>query len=215
MPKLGSASVWMRWGLGLSAIVAGIWAVGFLLFTATLPSAANQVMPVSDGIVVLTGEGKRLTVAVGLLRGGTGQRLLVSGVGQGIGERSLRRVLGLAGEPNESEEDIFSCCIDLGHEARDTEGNAAEAVAWAKTHGYSSLCVVTASYHMPRAILEIRRLAPHLELVPYPVFPDQVIVKKWWAFPGTAWALSAEYNKYLIARVRAQFVRPNQALGAA
>lgn len=214
MPKIGSIGAFGRWGLSLTAIVIGLWAAGFLFFTASLPSAAVYPIQVTDGIVVLTGEGKRLTAAVGLLRGGAGQRLLVSGVGQGIGEASLRRVLGLSATQDVSEKDLFACCIDMGHQARDTEGNASEAVAWAKTHGYASLCVVTASYHMPRALLEIRRLAPHLKLVPYPVLPDNFVINKWWAFPGTAWALAAEYNKYLIALARAQILRSSQAKGA-
>lgn len=213
MPKIGGASTWRRWGLSITAIVIGIWVAGFIFFTESLPSAAKTPRA-TEGIVVLTGEGERLTAAVQLLRASVGQRLLVSGVGQGIGEASLRKVLGLSVTQAPGEEDIFSCCIDMGHQARDTEGNASEAVAWAERHGYKSLCVVTASYHMPRALLEIRRLAPHLELVPFPVFPDHLVVSRWWAFPGTTLALAAEYNKYLIARIRAVLVGSNQSEGA-
>lgn len=213
MPKIGSASAWRLWGLSITVIVIGTWAVGFVFFTESLPSAA-ETPQATDGIVVLTGEGERLTAAVRLLRGSVGRRLLVSGVGQGIGEASLRKVLGLSAAQGPGEEDIFSCCIDMGHQARDTEGNALEAVAWAERHGYKSLCIVTASYHMPRALLEIRRLAPHLELVPFPVFPDHLVVSKWWAFPGTALALAAEYNKYLIAQIRAVLIGSSQSEGA-
>ena len=207
MHRSGPRNRWLIGGLILAAVFAASWLAGFLLFTSTLPVPPGEHPPASDGIVVLTGEGERLTAAVGLLRSGSGQRLLVSGVGEGIGETSLRRVLGLSVELGEDEEDIFTCCIDMGREAQDTEGNAAEAAIWAERHGYASLCVVTASYHMPRALLEIRRRAPGLELLPYPVFPEQVVVERWWANPGTARTLVAEYNKYLVVAARAYLFR--------
>ena len=214
MSKLGSAGAWGRRGLSLVLILIGAWAVSFVIFTGSL-QRANKPTQGADGIVVLTGEGSRLTVAVALLRGGGGQRLLVSGVGQGIGEAALRKALGLSATRNAGEKDIFSCCIDMGHQAKNTEGNAAEAAAWAKSHGYGSLYIVTASYHMPRALLEIRRQAPRLKLVPHPVFPDNIIVNRWWAFPGTALTLATEYNKYLISRARVLLIGPAQFKGTA
>ena len=208
MPKLDGTVVWVRWGLSITAVIVTAWVTGFLAFIWSLPRADENRTPVADGIVVLTGEFERLKVATTLLREGAGERLLVSGVGEGIGKAALRRALGeSATGADKAKGDLFSCCIDTGRLAQDTEGNAAEIADWAKSQGYQSICVVTASYHMPRALLEIRRRAPDLSLIPHPVFLDKVVVEQWWAFPGTARALTAEFNKYLIALVRAQLVR--------
>ena len=50
---------------------------------------------------------------------------------------------------------LYDCCVDLGFTAADTVGNARETATWAKSMGYDSLIVVTADYHMPRAMLEL------------------------------------------------------------
>ncbi len=43
---------------------------------------------------------------------------------------------------------MLACCVDLGHTARDTIGNATETRDWAADHHYVSLIVVTSAYHI-------------------------------------------------------------------
>ena len=64
--------------------------------------------------------------------------------------------------------------ITLGHVARTTRGNAAEIAAWAREEQLRSIRVVTAGYHMPRALLELRRALPDAELLPHPVVPARL-----------------------------------------
>jgi len=61
-----------------------------------------------------------------------------------------------------------------------------------------TLRVVTAAYHMPRALIELRRTLPQVELVPHPVFPERVFES------GTLPPVTAplEFGKYILALVR-------------
>ena len=52
-----------------------------------------------------------------------------------------------------------------------TYGNALEAADWAHTYHLRTLIIVTADYHMPRAMLEMRRHLPGITLIPAPVRP--------------------------------------------
>ena len=101
--------------------------------------------------------------------------------------------------------DKFQCCVALGYEADDTEGNATETAAWMKTQKFKSLRLVTANYHMPRSLIEFRHAMPDIEIVPHPVFPETFKQDDWWLWPGSAALLAREYSKYLIALVRTGF----------
>ncbi|MDX1581762.1 MAG: ElyC/SanA/YdcF family protein [Alphaproteobacteria bacterium] len=109
--------------------------------------------------------------------------------------------------PDTGGEDLFSCCIDVDR-AENTIGNASEIADWAKANDYQSLIVVTASYHLPRAMLEIRRALPGVELTAYPVVPKHVKTDEWYAYPGTARLLAAEYTKYLASLIRQRLIEP-------
>ena len=61
--------------------------------------------------------------------------------------------------------------LSLGHAATSTRGNAREVAAWARGTGIREITVVTAGFHMPRAMLELRRALPEAALRPHPVEP--------------------------------------------
>ena len=82
------------------------------------------------------------------------------------------------------------------------EGNAVETAAWMKEQGFRSLRLVTASYHMPRSLLEFNHAMPELEIVPHPVFPAPFKGSNWWRRPSNAQLVAIEFTKYLIARLR-------------
>ena len=71
-----------------------------------------------------------------------------------------------------------------------------------RQEGFNSLRLVTASYHMPRSLLEFSRVMPEVRIIPHPVFPERVKQERWWASPGTASLIVAEYQKYLLALAR-------------
>jgi uncharacterized SAM-binding protein YcdF (DUF218 family) len=177
-----------------AAAVAGLCALGLggLVWFATPPAAENGAAP-TDAIVVLTGGSLRLESGIQLMREGKGRELFVSGVNRRVDLDELLRIAGDA--PH-----WLACCVAIGYRAENTEGNAQETARWMQRHGYRSLRLVTAWYHMPRSLLEFERAMPAIEIVPHPVFPEQVKEDHWWAWPGTASLLIGEYGKYLVAR---------------
>ena len=86
--------------------------------------------------------------------------------------------------------------MTLGRQATSTRGNALETAAWARDHDIHTLIVVTAYYHMPRALTELRRALPGVTLYPDPVLRPQ----SGFLGPVVTLRLAAEeYTKYLLA----------------
>jgi uncharacterized SAM-binding protein YcdF (DUF218 family) len=185
------------------AALALLWLGGFLLFTANLPrqTSINGQPGVSDAIVVLTGGRGRLQQGLQLLSARKGAKLLISGVQANVSAEELRASQSVA-------TDMFSCCVDLGYQARDTWGNAIEAALWIERNGYQSLHLVTASYHMPRSLLLFQQTMPKVSLRANPVFSKHVKLVDWWLFPGTMKLLAMEYSKYLISLLRVRLMGP-------
>ena len=92
--------------------------------------------------------------------------------------------------------------IDLGHTAGDTYGNAEETADWMHEHQYKTMRLVTADYHMRRALIEFRMAAPDIEILPNPVHPAMGDDAAWWQNQQTLGLLTGEYGKYLIVRWR-------------
>ena len=178
----------MRLFLSTILLVLLAYAAGFVLFVATLPDTPAAA-PHADGIVELTGGEARLEAAVRLLEQGAAQRLLVSGVDLATTKETLARRVGGGAR--------FRCCADIGYAAEDTHGNAQEAAAWAREHHFTSLVIVTARYHMPRALHEIHAAMPEGVLTAYPVEQDSIDLGGWWRRPRTTLLLHREYFKYL------------------
>jgi uncharacterized SAM-binding protein YcdF (DUF218 family) len=167
-----------------------IYAFGFFLFVETLPKPQPDI-PHADGIVALTGGKTRLDAAIALLERHAAARLLITGVFETTTKEELaRRFHG--GKR-------FACCADIDYTAEDTYDNAIDASQWAAHHGYHSLIIVTASYHMPRSLTEFSAAMPAVRLIPFPVEPLGVDMGRWWSRPGTVHLLHEEYAKYLAA----------------
>lgn len=172
-----------------------IGAGGFFEFVAQLPKAAAEDVD-GDAIVVLTGGEDRINQGLSLLANGQGQRLLISGVHAQTTHEDIRELI----EPALATH--FDCCVDLDHAAQNTIGNAVEAAKWVNDNGYDTIIVVTAFYHMPRSMAELREALPKTKLVAYPVFPPGVDLNGYWKRPATTKLLVSEYVKYVAALVR-------------
>ena len=182
----------------MAAIV--LFVAGFLVFASSVGGPSSGPPPArADAIVALTGGEDRIDEAVRLLAEGKGRRLLISGVNPRTSRADLQRLAP-------GHEQQFDCCIDIGYWARDTLGNADEARAWADSHGFGSLIVVTSSYHMPRSLAELALVMPDTEFVPHTVTPKSFPESGWWLHVSTARILFSEYVKYLpaVARLRTQ-----------
>lgn len=176
-------------------LLALIWLAGLFWFAAALPRSVSDPARQTEAIVVLTGGSARLTQGLELLSQGKARKLFVSGVYHGVDITELFRV-------RQESPDEFACCVSLGHEADDTRGNAVETATWMREQGFSSLRLVTATYHMPRSLLEFRHALPDMEIVPHPVISANFKQDDWWLWPGSAMLLASEYSKYLVAKLR-------------
>jgi len=173
---------------------------GFVVFANAVVSETVPSPKKADGIVALTGTQQRISAAADLLARGLAKRLLVTGVNRQATSEEVRRLTKL-------EQRQFDCCVDLGYEAQNTIGNAEETLAWVREHGFSSLIVVTSSYHMPRSLVELGRVMPGVELIPYPVASGHFRDGLWWTKPVVLRLLVAEYLKFLPSAARYAVVR--------
>jgi uncharacterized SAM-binding protein YcdF (DUF218 family) len=176
-------------------VLATIWAAGLFAFAARVQQSTPAADPEpAEGIVVLTGanSNERIAAAVNLLADNLGRRVLVSGVNREVSREELRTA-------SKAVRRLYDCCVDLGFTAADTVGNARETAEWAKAMRFSSLIVVTADYHMPRAMLELRAVLrePQMRLQTYAVPTPALKSRHWWRSPGAARLMVVEYSKYL------------------
>ncbi|WP_019961078.1 YdcF family protein [Woodsholea maritima] len=151
--------------------------LGFIHFAHLTQSYSHNGQLSADGIVVLTGGEGRVSTAITLMEQGKAQRLLISGVHPDTSREAIR-------DATNARADILSCCVDLGLQAADTLGNAEETAKWVESHDFHSLIVVTSNYHMPRALLEMQRTLPQIELIAYgvagpPPWRDGRTAKRW------------------------------------
>ena len=186
------ALIGLAFRLAVAAFV--VCALGFPVWVWSLERASSEPAD-ADAIIALTGGEGRLQAAIALLDRGKGERLLISGVHAETTRADLFDAAGSA--PQRA-----ACCVDLGRSAENTIGNAGEAAAWITTHDYQRVIIVTASYHMPRSLLELHAVKPEIEFISYPVFPDDIRLNDWWKDPYTSSVLAGEYMKFLAATVR-------------
>jgi uncharacterized SAM-binding protein YcdF (DUF218 family) len=191
----------VRLSVGAGAVALALFGIGFVHFANVTSREAAWSFQSADAIVVLTGGEKRIGEAARLLSEGKARRLLISGVNRLISKDDARRLTGL-------DDRRFDCCVDVGYGAQDTSGNADETRAWAASWGFSSLIVVTASYHMPRSLLEMSQAMPGVRLIPHPVVPNRFRTDRWWLHVDTARILVSEFVKYVRSAIRLQFGRP-------
>ena len=118
--------------------------------------------------------------------------LLITGVNRTTSTEELKQ---LASQGDQ----LFTCCVDIDKEARNTIDNATETSQWVARNRYDSIIVVTSNYHMPRALAELARVMPAVTLIPYAVVDNNVHLDRWWTYPGTTKLLISEYLKYLPA----------------
>jgi uncharacterized SAM-binding protein YcdF (DUF218 family) len=181
-----TALVW----IGLIIVLTA--AADFWRFATDLPTEPPERERRTDAIVVLTGGSDRVRTAFQLFADGLAPRLFVSGVGKDVEARAL------AGA-DLVDPARLACCVALGRAAADTAGNATETAGYVAAVGARSIRLVTASYHMPRSLLQFRHATPDLLILPHPVFPSGFRHVDWWQWPGSAGLVLGEYVKWRYA----------------
>lgn len=160
-----------------------VWLLGFAWFAATLPQPAPAASK-TDVIVVPTGGSGRIARGIELLRRGSAEKLLVTGVFEDVKPREFAAQYGLSAAE-------MDCCVVLGFAALDTRGNARETAEWIKQGEYSSLRLVTSDWHMRRSRNELEQVLPE----GVDVLEDAV------SSEPSLWMLFLEYHKWLASRL--------------
>jgi len=183
--------------LGLTiTIPMGLWFCGFVFFTSSIllmsaPNLEKENQKGIQGAIVLTGGTNRISKGLYLLVDKKIEYLLVSGVHKNVNIKDIMKLWG-------KEMDTPPCCITLGREAENTIGNALEAKKWLEINNLSEVYLITANYHMPRALLEFNHHIPDVKNIPYPIQPENFDVRQ-----PVFWRTDfIEYNKLLVAIYR-------------
>jgi uncharacterized SAM-binding protein YcdF (DUF218 family) len=151
----------------LVAFAVLIWLFGFLWFAVALPGPLSKDVH-TDAVIVLTGSQGRIEHALDVLKVGSAPRLLVSGVDREVKPQEFAAEFSVPPR-------LMACCVTLGYQAYDTHSNAMEAAQWISEHHARSVRLVTADWHMRRAMLELGREMPqgvHVELDAVPSRPS-------------------------------------------
>ncbi len=181
----------MKLTLVVVFLAVGLFVGGFFQFANKVSSyTVPGTIRSAQGIVALTGGSARISDALKLISEKKGERLLISGVNVGTTMADILKI-------NSDHEAATKCCVDLERKAQDTIGNAVETQKWMQMKGYKSLILVTSDYHMPRSLLEFRRVMPKVTITPYPVKLDSLTKEGWWKNSKTLRFMMSEYLKYV------------------
>lgn len=183
------------WVLVGGALSLAAITIGFSVFANAIGSLEQPAaLRPADAIVVLTGGQKRLAPALMLLDDGKGKKLLISGVNPSTTMSDIRKIAPIKPE-------LYDCCITLDRKALDTIGNAKQSVEWITKNAFKKIILVTNNYHMPRSLIEIRRVAPDLDIQPYAVVNSDISNGQWLKSPGAFRVIALEYAKYIATRL--------------
>ena len=188
----------LRYLVIYGVLAAASLVAGLQHFVLTLPQPTKDAIQFTDGIVVVTGGQQRVDDGLFLLTNGKADRMLISGVGEGVNRAVLVQELGL----DDREANALFCCAELDFTAGNTRGNAVATHQWAQQHGMRSLRLVTASYHMPRVLVVFAREMPELDLYQWAVTPADLRLENWWLDRAMFRLLAREYAKYLAETIR-------------
>lgn len=184
-----------RWRLlDLILVLLLGWGAGMGFFAASA-ARIQQTSDSADAIIVLTGGADRIEAGFDLLKSGRARTLMISGVHPDVRDSEVKA--RWTGPPSD-----YECCVRLGRSARDTFGNANEVAAFLRAENARSAIVVTADYHLPRALLLIERAAGDLELKAFPVRAARARAAQWWSDAGAFLRVSLEFLKYCAIATR-------------
>ncbi|PIZ32593.1 MAG: hypothetical protein COY39_05155 [Alphaproteobacteria bacterium CG_4_10_14_0_8_um_filter_37_21] len=148
-------------------LLLGLIALKFLSFYNMIPKIQDtKSVEKTDAIVVFTGGNKRVQAAFDLFEKRHAELLFVSGVPKGVTKRKLLKV------SHSSIVDLST--VQLGS-AENTQENAEEVSKWARDQNIRSIRLVTTTFHMPRALREMRLKTENLVVIPHPISADMPI----------------------------------------
>ena len=174
-------------------IVVGL--IAFIILVKNNFSQEKILFQDTKSVVVATGGSNRILKGINLIEDNIERKMLITGVGKGISKIEIAKAINA----NQKQSNILNCCVDLDLTAINTQGNAMEASEWLKKNDSKNSFLVTANYHMPRLILELKRVNPKINLNIIPVKPDLDPIDKMY-LPNNFILISKEYLKFVITK---------------
>ena len=198
----------MRSLLSLLMFASMLWLLALGWFVGTMPTKLLPVDEKADAIIVLTGGTERVEHGIVMLAEQVAPVLFISGVGEDATEAEILD----AHATQEIREKIYETGgeIVLDHISRSTVSNADQSAMFIQKRGIKTIRLVTADYHMKRALLEFRLSNPDLTILADPVFPKRFKRHAWWAHDNTRRLLFSEFYKYYIVLLR-EALRPTDS----
>ena len=151
-----SEKLWRYTKLAIKSSVAVFLLVlsGFFGFLYQAKVSTGRHAGTADAIVAFSGDPQRVRTAGLLLAEGHARQLLV--VGQDNGEDTLKLRIKYPA--------LSACCIRTNALSRTTSEDASLAQKWIIANGAHSVILVTSAFHVPRAMIELRRALPSMAI---------------------------------------------------
>ncbi len=99
--------------------------------------------------------------------------------------------------------------IVIDQVARSTVNNAQQTASFVKARHYGSIRLITANYHMRRALIEFRHAMPDTIIIPDPVSPKEFQRGDWWTNDIARRVIFGEFHKTMAVLLR-DLLRPNE-----
>lgn len=202
----------MRFLLTIILFVAIGWCSALTWFVRTIPDEAPTITEKAQVLVVLTGGYARIEHGLNLLAEKEAPILYISGVADKTTQSQLLRAYASA--------ELRQRVADSGGEivmdqARSTVSNAQQTAQFVSQHHFTSIRLITANYHMRRALREFRHTMPEVTIIPDPVSPKEFQRGSWWTNDIGRRVIFGEFHKtvavYLRDWLRGNEVPPSDA----
>lgn len=173
--------------------------VGFFIFLAEVQAATNAKPRKADAIVVLSGEPRRILVAADLLKHGFGPQLII------VGQDNAQEIDQVRAEHPAS----FACCVKVDQRSKSTAEDAQLAAHLLRSSHPNSVLLVTSSFHVPRARVELQRVLPHSTINVHGIPDDLLKPERILSDSQVASAFVSQYLKYIASCVSSKRVAPD------
>ncbi len=181
--------------LALLLLSFTFWFGGLVWFIEDMPQGTPDPSLKTSAIVVLTGGNNRISEGLELLSQNKSGELLISGVRRGASLKAIILGSGYHGAFNAQK-------IALDYKSTTTVENAQNVAKWASRRNIKSIRLVTANYHMRRALIEFNHYLKDVNIIPHAVNPLDPVQKTWCKDYKIFCLYLNEYHKYLGAFAR-------------
>ncbi len=181
--------------VGLLIIGFVAWFGGLVWFIDDMPQGSPTPQTKTKAIVVLTGGNNRIAEGLTLLSQKKSPKLMISGVRRGASLQAVIRASGYQGFVNAQR-------VTLDYKSTTTVENAKNVARWCRRKQIDSIRLVTANYHMKRALIEFNHTLKNVKIISHAVNPLDSPRNSWCKDYKVFCLYLNEYHKYLGALVR-------------